>query len=85
MPDYVSNFRSAHYRLANMGLVISNKCLVYILIMELGPEFDYWLTAVRNALRATSEPPAFDVLTAQLLDEDTYRSATEATSVALLA
>lgn len=49
-----------------------------------GPEFDSWSTAVRNSSRATSEPPAFDTLTAQLLDENIYRSTTEAASVALL-
>lgn len=67
-----------------MGLVISNKCLVYILIMGLGPEFGSWSTAVRNPSRATSKPFAFDTLTAQLLDEDTYWSTTEVASVALL-
>lgn len=29
-PDYVSQLRPAHHRLANMGFVISNKVLVYI-------------------------------------------------------
>lgn len=52
--------------------------------MGLGPEFDSWSTAVRNSSRATSEPPAFDTLIAQLLDEDTYWSTTEAASVVLL-
>lgn len=71
IPDYVFKLWSAHYQLANMGLVISSKCLVYILIMGLGPEYDSWSTAVRNSSRATSGPPAFDTLIAQLLDEDT--------------
>ena len=83
MPDYVSKLRSAHHRLTNMGLVISNKVLVYILIMGLGPEFASWATVVRNSSRATSEPPLSDTLTAQLLDKNTYRSTTEAASVAL--
>lgn len=83
MPDYVSKLRSAHHRLANMGFVISNKVLVYILIMGLGPEFASWATAVKNSSRATSEPPSFDTLTAQLLDENTYRSTTGAVSVAV--
>lgn len=82
MPDYVSKLRSAHHRLANMGFVISNKVLVYILIMGLGPEFASWASAVKNSSRAASKPPSFDTLTAQLLAENTYRSTTEAAFVA---
>ena len=67
-----------------MGLVISNKCIVYILIIGLRSEFDSWSTTVKNSSRANSELPAFDTLTAQLQDEDTYRSKTEAASVALM-
>lgn len=53
--------------------------------MGSGPEFASWATAIRKSSRATSETPSFDTLTAQLLDENTYRATTEAASVALLA
>lgn len=84
MPDCVSKLCFTHYHLANMVLVISSKRFMYVLIMELGPNFESWSTIVQNFSRASSEPPAFGTLTSQLLIKDIYQSTAEATSVALL-
>lgn len=84
MLDYISKFQSAHHRLANIGLVISNKVFIYILIMGLGSEFASQITIVRNSFQTISEPPSFDTLTVQLLDENTYCVTTKVVSVTLL-
>ena len=72
MPDYISKLWSVYYYLANIELTISSKCPVYILIMGLKLEFDFWLTAFRNSLYITSKPLVFDTFIAQLLNKDIY-------------
>ena len=84
MTDYVGKLRAAHVCLSSMGFTIDPKCLVYILMMGLPKEFDAWATAVWNASRTTREPPQFDSLTAQLLDESALKKDNEINAIAFV-
>lgn len=55
--------------LANMGQVCRNWVLVYLLTSGFGDEHSSWATSFRNASRKGPDPPFFDLVTSQLLDE----------------
>lgn len=52
-----------------MGRKLDNWILVYMLFSGLRDEHASWATTVRNISRKDAEPPQFDAITAQLLDE----------------
>ena len=64
MNDYVGKLRTAHYRLADIGMELPEIQLVYILIGGLGIEFDTWTANVRKS----AKPPTFDVLATELIE-----------------